>query len=177
MATIAGCEDCVASACRRFVRLRSGFVRPLFVVSPCGRRRVCGGARGAGAIIANQSLVGAAGAASGCSLVQPHPLGSSALAFARASARAFAAQVASMVKTIQGYLQPAPPASSPTAVLAPPLFLLITPTQQPRRHQRRLKAQINLDSQKTRSRPCGFEGEPKQFTSQTKRARSSKTGV
>ena len=47
MATIAGCEDCVASACRRFVRLRSGFVRPLFVVSPCGRRRVCGGARGA----------------------------------------------------------------------------------------------------------------------------------
>ena len=95
MATIAGCEDCVASACRRFVRLRSGFVRPLFVVSPCGRRRVCGGARGAGAIIANQSLVGAAGAAgaaSGCSLVQPHPLGSSALAFARASARAFAAQ-------------------------------------------------------------------------------------
>ena len=46
MATIAGCEDCVASACRRFVRLRSGFVRPLFVVSPCGRRRVCGGARG-----------------------------------------------------------------------------------------------------------------------------------
>ena len=33
MATIAGCEDCVASACRRFVRLRSGFVRPLFVVS------------------------------------------------------------------------------------------------------------------------------------------------
>ena len=65
----------MASACRRFVRLRSGFVRPLFVVSPCGRRRVCGGARGAGAIIANQSLVGAAGAASGCSLcsqrVQP----------------------------------------------------------------------------------------------------------
>ena len=95
MATIAGCEDCVVSACRRFVRLRSGFVRPLFVVSPCGRRRVCGGARGAGAIIANQSLVGAAGAAgaaSGCSLVQPHPLGSSALAFARASARAFAAR-------------------------------------------------------------------------------------
>ena len=39
-ATIAGCEDCVVSACRRFVRLRSGFVRPLFVVSPCGRRRV-----------------------------------------------------------------------------------------------------------------------------------------
>ena len=67
MATIAGCEDCVVSACRRFVRLRSGFVRPLFVVSPCGRRRVCGGARGAGAIIANQSLDGAAGAAGAAS--------------------------------------------------------------------------------------------------------------
>ena len=83
----------MASACRRFVRLRSGFVRPVFVVSPCGWRRVCVDARGAGTIIANQSLVGAAGAAgaaSGCSLMRPYFLGSSAFAFARANMRAFA---------------------------------------------------------------------------------------